>query len=63
MLRFMEDITNKPEWWRKVRDPVISAKWKKEVQTLDWEAYRSHGDFTRNMAEAVCFSPIHITFT
>ncbi|KAK1523930.1 uncharacterized protein CCOS01_09017 [Colletotrichum costaricense] len=52
MLKFMEDITNKPEWWRKVRDPVISAKWKKEVQTLDWAAYRSHGDFTKNMAEA-----------
>ncbi|KXH33290.1 hypothetical protein CSIM01_03204 [Colletotrichum simmondsii] len=52
MLKFMEDITSKPEWWRKVRDPVISGKWKEEVQALDWEAYRSHGDFTKNMAEA-----------
>ncbi|KAG7045184.1 duf1665 domain containing protein [Colletotrichum scovillei] len=52
MLKFMEDITNKPEWWRKVRDPVISARWKEEVQGLDWAAYRSHGDFTKNMAEA-----------
>ncbi|KAL2877186.1 hypothetical protein SGCOL_007581 [Colletotrichum sp. CLE4] len=48
----MEDITNKPEWWRKVRDPVVSAKWKEEVLALDWAAYRSHGDFTKNMAEA-----------
>ncbi|KAK1623409.1 hypothetical protein BDP81DRAFT_475680 [Colletotrichum phormii] len=52
MLKFMEDITNKPEWWRKVRDPVVSAKWKEEVLALDWAAYRSHGDFTKNMAEA-----------
>ncbi|KXH65744.1 hypothetical protein CSAL01_05541 [Colletotrichum salicis] len=52
MLKFMEDITNKTEWWRKVRDPVVSAKWKEEVLALDWAVYRSHGDFTKNMAEA-----------
>ncbi|RDA92039.1 hypothetical protein CP533_0984 [Ophiocordyceps camponoti-saundersi (nom. inval.)] len=52
MLKFMEDITNKPEWWRKVRDEQISAKWKAEAQRLDWSQYRRHGDFTRSMAVA-----------
>ncbi|KAG8422980.1 hypothetical protein J3459_009899 [Metarhizium acridum] len=52
MLKFMEDITNKPEWWRKVRDPNIAARWKQEVLGLNWAEYRKHGDFTyKNMAE------------
>jgi len=29
MLKVMEDLTNKPEWWLKVNDPEIAAKWKK----------------------------------
>ncbi|KAK8932291.1 hypothetical protein VCV18_000825 [Metarhizium anisopliae] len=51
MLKFMEDITNKPEWWRKVCDPNIAARWKQEVLSLNWAEYRKHGDFTKNMAE------------
>ncbi|KID88648.1 hypothetical protein MAJ_11046, partial [Metarhizium majus ARSEF 297] len=51
MLKFMEDITNKPEWWRKVCDPNIAARWKHEVLSLNWTEYRKHGDFTKNMAE------------
>ncbi|UPL02874.1 hypothetical protein LCI18_013808 [Fusarium solani-melongenae] len=51
MLRFIEDITNKSDWWLKVRDPKISARWKEEVQGLNWAEYRRHGDFTENMAE------------
>lgn len=53
MLRFIEDITNKSDWWLKVRDPKISARWKEEVQGLNWAEYRRHGDFTENMAEMV----------
>ncbi|PHH89909.1 hypothetical protein CDD83_4999 [Cordyceps sp. RAO-2017] len=52
MLRFMEDITNKPEWWMKVRDPRISGKWMREAQRMDWGQYRRHGDFTKKMAVA-----------
>ncbi|POR39597.1 Uncharacterized protein TPAR_00204 [Tolypocladium paradoxum] len=52
MLRFMEDITNKPEWWHKVRDPKIVAKWKREVQRMNWGEYRRHADFTCAMAVA-----------
>lgn len=53
MLKFMEDITNKPEWWRKVYDPNIAARWKHEVLSLNWVEYRKHGDFSKNMAEMV----------
>ncbi|KAM4065941.1 WD40 repeat 2 [Hirsutella rhossiliensis] len=52
MLKLIEDITNKPEWWRKVRDPIIAANWKKEACQLDWRAYRRHADFTPAMADA-----------
>lgn len=58
MLKFMEDITNKPDWWHKVRDGKIVAKWKKEALSLNWAQYRRHGDFTKNMAEMVsCCGP------
>lgn len=53
MLRLVEDITNKPEWWRKVPDPEIAAKWKKEALDMDWQSYLRHADFTPNMAEYV----------
>ncbi|TEA18032.1 hypothetical protein C8034_v011241 [Colletotrichum sidae] len=36
MLWFMEEITNKPEWYQKVRNLDIVAKWKDEVMTVDW---------------------------
>ncbi|KAJ3543275.1 hypothetical protein NM208_g3655 [Fusarium decemcellulare] len=51
MLKFIEDITNKSDWWLKVRNPNISERWKEEVQGLNWAEYRRHGDFTVNMAE------------
>lgn len=53
MLKLMEELTNKPEWWLKVRDPKISSKWKAEALAMDWEAYRTYADFTDGMAEAV----------
>lgn len=57
MLKFMEDITNKAEWWRKVRDPEIATKWKEEALGFNWSEYRRHGDFTKNMAEMVSYKP------
>lgn len=53
MLRVVEDLTNKPEWWRKVRDPDVAARWKAEALAMDWPAYREHADFTPAMADAV----------
>ncbi|PNY19946.1 Uncharacterized protein TCAP_07436 [Tolypocladium capitatum] len=52
MLKVVEDLTNKPEWWLKVRDPDIAAKWKAEALAMDWPAYREHADFTPAMADA-----------
>jgi hypothetical protein len=53
MLRVVEELTNKPEWWLKVRDPEIAARWQKEALAMDWPAYREYADFTPAMAEAV----------
>ncbi|KAI9154930.1 Citrate synthase-like protein [Paramyrothecium foliicola] len=52
MLRFIEEITNKPNWWVKVHDPEITKRWKQEALEHDWASYRQHADFTPNMADA-----------
>ncbi|KAF5656133.1 WD40 repeat 2 [Fusarium heterosporum] len=52
MLRFMEEITNKPDWWIKVHDEFITTRWKAEVLKIDWHYYLKHGDFTPTMADA-----------
>ncbi|KAK9445692.1 WD40 repeat 2 [Metarhizium brunneum] len=52
MLKMIDQLTDKPEWWLKVRDPDITAKWKAEALEMDWAAYRQHGDFTTAMADA-----------
>lgn len=54
MLRLMEEITNKPDWWRKVNDPEIVAKWKKEAVEMPWSEYVEFGSFNEDMADAVC---------
>ncbi|KAK5997477.1 hypothetical protein PT974_02838 [Cladobotryum mycophilum] len=51
MLKVVEDITNKPEWWLKVYDPEIIKKWKNEFLTMRWEDYRNWADFTPAMAD------------
>lgn len=53
MMKVMEELTNKPEWWLKIHDPEITKKWRKEVLEMDWAAYRPYGDFTPRMAKAV----------
>ncbi|KAI6782114.1 uncharacterized protein J7T54_002351 [Emericellopsis cladophorae] len=57
MLQVMEELTNKPDWWRKVRDSTITDKWKKDVialgQSGDWASKLAPEGFTRNMADAV----------
>lgn len=53
MFKFIEELTNKSEWWIKVQDPKIAEKWKNEALEMDWGSYRRHGDFSPAMAEAV----------
>ena len=62
MLELIEGITNKPEWWRKVRDPEIAAKWKKEALEMPWAEHLRHADFTPNMADYVRLSSCSSTF-
>ncbi|KAJ3494740.1 hypothetical protein NLG97_g3882 [Lecanicillium saksenae] len=57
MLEAIESITNKPEWWRKIRDPEISAKWREEMLAIEWPIFHRHSDFTENMADA-CISEL-----
>lgn len=52
MLEAVESLTNKPEWWRKVRDSDIAAKWRAEMLAMDWQAFHQYADFTPNMADA-----------
>lgn len=54
MLNFVEQITNKPEWSKKVFDEAIVAKWKHEALNNNWEALGiRHGDFTEKMFKYV----------
>ncbi|CAF3580872.1 unnamed protein product [Fusarium graminearum] len=59
MLKIIEDLTNKPEWWLKVKDEEIATKWMKEAMEMPWEDYRPHGDFTQKMANA-CIKELRI---
>ncbi|TFA99926.1 hypothetical protein CCMA1212_008338 [Trichoderma ghanense] len=52
MLKFMEELTNKPQWWEKVWDVDIVEKWKQEALQMNWEEYRAFADFTPAMADA-----------
>lgn len=54
MLKLAEELTNKPEWWIKVRNPEITQRWKDEaLQENHWSEYVDHADFTPAMADAV----------
>ncbi|KAM0428277.1 hypothetical protein ACHAPT_007178 [Fusarium lateritium] len=52
MLKFIEDITNKPEWWVKVQNPEIAAKWAKEAVGMPWTEFHEHATFSESMADA-----------
>lgn len=53
MLKLLGDLTDKPEWWRKVHDEVIAGKWKAEALSMDWDALHPYADFTPRMFDAV----------
>ncbi|KAM3498035.1 hypothetical protein MY10362_008627 [Beauveria mimosiformis] len=52
MLKFMDEITDKPDWWAKVHDAEIAGRWKAEALDAKWGSYRRYGDFTSAMADA-----------
>ncbi|KAH0493357.1 hypothetical protein TgHK011_000031 [Trichoderma gracile] len=52
MLKFIEELTNKPLWWEKVWIPDIADQWKREALQMNWEEYRAFADFTPAMADA-----------
>lgn len=54
MLKMIDELTDKPEWWLKAQDPEITSRWAREAMTIDWSAYRQRGDFTNAMTDAVC---------
>ncbi|RBR06589.1 uncharacterized protein FIESC28_10984 [Fusarium coffeatum] len=57
MLELIEAITNKPEWWIKVQDQEIVAKWKQEALQAPWESFQKNADFTEEMAQK-CFDEL-----
>ncbi|KAH7142168.1 hypothetical protein EDB81DRAFT_723437 [Dactylonectria macrodidyma] len=57
MLKLINELSDKPEWWRKVRDDEIASRWKKEALAMDWTSYRNYADFTPAMADA-CISEL-----
>ncbi|KAF5620621.1 uncharacterized protein FTJAE_11614 [Fusarium tjaetaba] len=59
MLKLVNELSDKPEWWRKVKDEAISSKWKKEALEMNWTSYRKHADFTSAMANA-CISELRV---
>lgn len=53
MLRVVNELSDKPQWWLKVKDDSIAAKWKSEALTIDWASYIENAHFTPSMADAV----------
>lgn len=54
MLCFINEITDKPDWSKKVFEKKIVGKWKAEaVGNLDWEDKVRNGDFTTDMFDYV----------
>ncbi|KAH7123079.1 hypothetical protein EDB81DRAFT_665445 [Dactylonectria macrodidyma] len=52
-LGFVESITNKKDWWRKVLDPEISLKWKREMLEMPDPDRERRGGFSETMADAI----------
>ncbi|KAF4975127.1 hypothetical protein FZEAL_8042 [Fusarium zealandicum] len=52
MLKCVQDITNKPEWWQKINGPEIADRGATEAVDMPWSEYREHAGFTMAMAVA-----------
>jgi hypothetical protein len=56
MLAFMNTITDKVDWTRKVFNEEIVAKWKEEAMAMKWsKANIRYGDMTESMFVCVSF--------
>ena len=54
MLFFVNNITDKPDWERKVHETDVIAKWRQEAKSLNWdEAGLPGGDTSDLMFEYV----------
>ena len=54
MLFFIDSISDKPDWTRKVHDEHIVSKWRQEAKELDWNDCTAGGDFSDKMFAYVC---------
>jgi hypothetical protein len=54
MLFFINSITDKPDWYTKVHNREIVAKWEHEAKALDWGRIGfEHGSMSTKMFEYV----------
>lgn len=49
MLFFIDSISDKTDWTRKVHDEDIVSKWRQEAKELDWDKCVQGGDFSDKM--------------
>lgn len=49
MLFFVDSISDKPEWTRKIHDEGIVSRWRQEAKGLDWTKVVEGGDFSDKM--------------
>ncbi|CEJ82727.1 hypothetical protein VHEMI02776 [[Torrubiella] hemipterigena] len=55
ILYIVNSITDKPEWWVKVKNPEIVAKWKAEALAADWSFINIFADMSEAMFDsAIC---------
>ena len=54
MLFFINSITDKPKWYRKVHEKEVVARWEQETKSLDWSKVGfEHGSMSTKMFEFV----------
>jgi hypothetical protein len=46
MLFFIDGISDKPDWTRKVHDENVVSRWRQEAKELDWDKCVEGGDFS-----------------
>ena len=49
MLFFIDSISDKPDWTRKVYDENVVSRWRQEAKDLDWDKCVEGGDFSDKM--------------
>jgi hypothetical protein len=59
MLFFINSITDKPEWYKKVHDEDTIAEWEQEAKEMNWEEVHYYGDMSTKMLEYVSMLDEH----